>query len=108
MFVLYRSVRAGSTASTFPPAAFQYNPRQSIVQSEHHNPNKGHHAGAVEVVAPHHGNVVKMGKREAWTRFLAYEVSTHSAPPVVSPVVRQVCKLHAEIRLMCAWQVIVC
>ena len=67
-----RHMRAGSTASTFAPSAFQYQqPRQSGTPPDF---LRGMPATAAEL-PPVSGNLVKLGKQEGWASFLAYEVS---------------------------------
>ncbi len=66
-----RHMRAGSTASTFAPSAFQYQqPRQSGTPPDF---LRGMLPTAAEL-PPVSGNLVKLGKQEGWASFLAYEV----------------------------------
>lgn len=57
----------------FTPSAYQYNPRQSSGPSEIQRTARDltDHAAA----APQADDLVKLGKRDAWAQFLAYEVS---------------------------------
>ena len=70
----YRHARDGSVTSMFTPSAYQYNPRHSTGPSEIQRTARDLTADNA-VAAPQADDLVKLGKRDAWAKFLAYEVS---------------------------------
>lgn len=56
----------------FTPSAYQYNPRHSTGPSEIQKTARDLTDNAV--AAPQTDDLVKLGKRDAWAKFLAYEV----------------------------------
>lgn len=70
-----RHARDGSVTSMFGTSAYQYNPRHSTAASEvprsiKMEPNEG-----VVANVPQTDELVRLGKRKAWAKFLAFEVS---------------------------------
>ena len=70
-----RHARDGSVVSMFTTSAYQYNPRHSTTPSQmprdlRAEPNEG----AVTAAQTRNDDLVKLGKRQAWAKFLAYEV----------------------------------
>lgn len=60
----------------FGTSAYQYNPRHSAAPSEMPRGIKLEHNTDTTVAAvPQTDDLVKLGKRKAWAKFLAYEVS---------------------------------
>ena len=71
-----RHARDGSVISMFGTSAYQYNPRHSAAPSEMPRGIKSEHNSDTTVAAvPQTDDLVKLGKRKAWAKFLAYEVS---------------------------------
>ena len=74
-----RHARDGSVTSMFTTSAYQYNPRHSAAPSEmprgiKPEPNEGNTSALT--AAPQTDDLVKLGKRQAWAKFLAYEASS--------------------------------
>lgn len=67
-----RHARDGSVTSMFTPSAYQYNPRHSTGPSEIQRTARDLTDNAV--AAPQTDDLVKLGKRDAWAQFLAFEV----------------------------------
>lgn len=64
----------------FTPSAYQYNPRHSSAPTEIQKTARDLSDGTVAV--PQTDDLVKMGKRDAWGKLLAYEVTV---PILVDP-----------------------
>ena len=105
----YRHARDGSVTSMFTPSAYQYNPRHSTGPSEIQRTARDLTAENA-VAAPQADDLVKLGKRDAWAKFLAYEVSSRllchlelkpkldqRASPVAS---------HSSVKLVFTWLVV--
>lgn len=58
----------------FTTSAYQYNPRHSAAPSEMPRGIKAEPNEGAIIAAPQTDDLVKLGKREAWAKFLAYEV----------------------------------
>ena len=58
----------------FTTSAYQYNPRHSAAPSEMSRGIKAEPNEGAITAAPQTDDLVKLGKREAWAKFLAYEV----------------------------------
>lgn len=70
-----RHARDGSVISMFGTSAYQYNPRHSAAPSEMPRGIKMEHNSDTTVAAvPQTDDLIKLGKRKAWAKFLAYEV----------------------------------
>lgn len=73
-----RHARDGSVTSMFGTSAYQYNPRHSAAPSEMPRGIKMEpHSESAVATVPQTDDLVKLGKRKAWAKFLAYEVSTN-------------------------------
>ena len=58
----------------FTTSAYQYNPRHSAAPSDMPRGIKAEPNEGAITAAPQTDDLVKLGKREAWAKFLAYEV----------------------------------
>lgn len=105
----YRHARDGSVTSMFTPSAYQYNPRHSTGPSEIQRTARDLTADNA-VAAPQADDLVKLGKRDAWAKFLAYEVSHRLLCPLkpkpnldqrASPVAS-----HSSVKLVFTWLVV--
>ena len=74
-----RHARDGSVTSMFGTSAYQYNPRHSAAPSEVPRGIKLEPAEGTVATVPQADDLVKLGKRKAWAKFLAYEVSPRQA-----------------------------
>lgn len=80
-----RHARDGSVISMFGTSAYQYNPRHSAAPSEMPRGIKLEQNSDTSVAAvPQTDDLIKLGKRKAWAKFLAYEVSTMLCPFVLT------------------------
>ena len=82
----------------FTTSAYQYNPRHSAAPSEMPRGIKTEQNEGALMAAPQTDDLVKLGKRQAWAKFLAYEVPAHCLQPACAATYAALlcCVLHSD------------